>query len=72
MADKYVWTNTRTFDFEGLFYYPIDVTQSLRDLKVDDKLSVKDFDRETRVYIVREIHPFGLITEQTKGKLVFR
>ena len=63
---------TRTFDFEGLFYYPIHATQSLRDLKVGDEMSVEDFDRETRIYVVREIHPFGLITEQIEGKPVFR
>jgi len=62
---------TRTFDFEGL-YWPSSRDVTLRDLKVGDTLSVEDFDRETRVYVVREIHPWGLITEQTEGVLVFK
>jgi hypothetical protein len=64
--------NMRIFGFEDLFYYPVDATQSLRALKVDDHVSVQDFDKETRVYVVREIHPFGLITELIEGKSVHK
>ena len=64
--------NSRVFTFGDLFYYPIDVTQSLERLKVDDEVSVEDFDRETRVYVVRERHEFGLIAEQIEGKSVHK
>ena len=68
---------TRLFAYGDIFYYsydPDDESKSmdLKVLDIGDTLSVKDFDRETRIYIVREIHPFGLITEQTEGKAVFR
>jgi hypothetical protein len=64
--------NTRLFSFGDLFYYPVDASQSLEDLKVDDQVYVQDFDRETRVYVAREIHSFGLITEQIEGKSVHK
>ena len=66
---------TRLFAYGDIFYYSYDPDDEskpmdLKVLDVGDTLSVKDFDRHTRIYEVMEKIPSGLVTKQIKGKPV--
>ena len=68
---------TRLFAYGDIFYYSHDpdnesTSMDLKVLDIGDTLSVKDFDRHTRIYEVMEKISSGLVTKQIKGKAVFR